>query len=63
MIFGSKTLITGQFRHSGEEHNHMMKAMQYIITAIYEIVNLAHEERDWATFDFAQWFVKEPIEE
>lgn len=32
-------------------------------TAIYEIVNIAHEERDWATYNFAQWFVKEQIEE
>ncbi|MBA6154203.1 ferritin [Gelidibacter gilvus] len=32
-------------------------------TAIYEIVNLAHEERDWATYNFAQWFVKEQMEE
>lgn len=31
--------------------------------AIYDIVNLAHEERDWATYNFAQWFVKEQIEE
>lgn len=31
--------------------------------AIYEIVNLAHEEKDWATYNFAQWFVKEQIEE
>ncbi len=31
--------------------------------AIYEIVNLAHSEKDWATFNFAQWFVKEQIEE
>lgn len=32
-------------------------------TAIYGIVNLALEERDWATYNFAQWFVKEQIEE
>ncbi|RMA66161.1 ferritin [Ulvibacter antarcticus] len=32
-------------------------------TAIYGIVNLAHEEKDWATYNFAQWFVKEQIEE
>ncbi|MGC1633146.1 MAG: ferritin [Gelidibacter sp.] len=87
------------FRHSGEERNHMMKVMRYIMqrggtvkitaikeppadptnlqdcfektfkhevdntTAIYEIVNLAHQEGDWATFNFAQWFVKEQIEE
>lgn len=31
--------------------------------AIYAIVNLSHEERDWATYNFAQWFVKEQIEE
>lgn len=30
---------------------------------IDKIVNLAHEEKDWATFNFAQWFVKEQIEE
>ena len=32
-------------------------------TAIYGIVNLAMEEKDWATWNFAQWFVKEQIEE
>ena len=87
------------FRHVGEERDHMMKVIQYIMerggtvkitaikgppkdpnnlqdcfekafkheventTAIYGIVNLAHEERDWATYNFAQWFVKEQIEE
>lgn len=30
---------------------------------INKIVNLAHEERDWATFNFGQWFVQEQIEE
>lgn len=30
---------------------------------IDKIVNLAHEEKDWATFSFGQWFVKEQIEE
>ncbi len=30
---------------------------------IDEIVHLAHEEKDWATFSFGQWFVKEQIEE
>lgn len=32
-------------------------------TAIYEIVNLSQKEKDWATWNFAQWFVKEQIEE
>lgn len=31
--------------------------------SIYEIVNLSMEEKDWATWNFAQWFVKEQIEE
>lgn len=31
--------------------------------AIYAIVNLAFEEKDWATWNFGQWFVKEQIEE
>jgi ferritin len=30
---------------------------------IDKIVNLAHKEKDWATFSFGQWFVKEQIEE
>lgn len=30
---------------------------------IDKIVNLAHAEGDWATFNFGQWFVKEQIEE
>lgn len=32
-------------------------------TAIYSIAELAQEEKDWATWNFAQWFVKEQIEE
>lgn len=31
--------------------------------AIYGIVSLAQKEKDWATFNFGQWFVKEQIEE
>lgn len=32
-------------------------------TAIYKIVDLAMEQKDWATWNFGQWFVKEQIEE
>jgi ferritin len=32
-------------------------------TAIYGIVDLAMQQKDWATWNFAQWFVKEQIEE
>ena len=31
--------------------------------AIYKIVNSSLEEKDWATWNFMQWFVKEQIEE
>lgn len=31
--------------------------------AIYKIVELALEEKDWPTWNFLQWFVKEQIEE
>lgn len=32
-------------------------------TAIYNIVTVTQDEKDWATYNFAQWFVKEQIEE
>jgi len=44
----------------------LRKTLQHEIdnsTSINAIVNLAHEEKDWATFNFGQWFVKEQIEE
>lgn len=31
--------------------------------SIYKIVELAQEEKDWASWNFLQWFVKEQIEE
>ena len=30
---------------------------------IYQLADLAHAEKDWATLNFAQWFVKEQVEE
>jgi ferritin len=32
-------------------------------TSIYNIVNMAMAEKDWATWNFIQWFVKEQTEE
>lgn len=32
-------------------------------TAIYKIVKMSHDEEDWATWNFMQWFVKEQTEE
>jgi ferritin len=31
--------------------------------AIYKLVKMSHDEEDWATWNFMQWFVKEQIEE
>ena len=31
--------------------------------AIYSVAKMAHNEEDWATWNFMQWFVKEQIEE
>jgi ferritin len=31
--------------------------------SIYNIVNMSMEEKDWATWNFMQWFVKEQTEE
>ena len=31
--------------------------------AVYKLVKMSHDEEDWATWDFMQWFVKEQIEE
>ena len=44
----------------------LQKTLQHEIdnsVGINEIVNLAHEENDWACVSFGQWFVKEQIEE
>lgn len=87
------------FRHSGEERNHMMKIVEYILKrggevrvtlipappqnptsinncfekvfehevdntkAIYKVAKMSHDEEDWATWNFMQWFVKEQTEE
>jgi len=31
--------------------------------AIYKLVRMSHDEGDWATWNFLQWFVKEQVEE
>ena len=31
--------------------------------AIYKLVKMSHDEEDWATWSFMQWFVKEQTEE
>lgn len=44
----------------------LQKTLQHEIDnskSIDTIVNLALEEKDWATFNFGQWFVQEQIEE
>lgn len=31
--------------------------------AIYKVAKMSHDEDDWATWNFMQWFVKEQVEE
>jgi len=31
--------------------------------SVYKLVKMSHDEEDWATWNFMQWFVKEQIEE
>ncbi len=31
--------------------------------AVYKVAKLSHEEEDWATWNFMQWFVNEQVEE
>ena len=31
--------------------------------AVYKLVKVSHEEEDWATWSFMQWFVQEQVEE
>ena len=47
----------------GECLNNILKHEIENSKEIDKIVNLAHEEKDWATFNFGQWFVQEQIEE
>ena len=47
-------------------HDCLQKTLQHEIDnskSIDAIVNQALEEKDWATFNFGQWFVREQIEE
>lgn len=50
-------------KNIGECLNNVLKHEIENSKEIDKIVNLAHEEKDWATFNFGQWFVKEQIEE
>ncbi len=36
---------------------------QYVTSEIHKIVSLAEEEKDYATIEMIQWFVKEQVEE
>ena len=66
---GGRVRITGIDEPANDPENLqecLEKVFQHEVDnteAIYEIVNLAQEEKDWATWNFGQWFVKEQIEE
>ncbi|THB67325.1 MAG: ferritin [Gammaproteobacteria bacterium] len=39
------------------------KHEQFVTKSINDLVSTAYEEKDWATFNFLQWFVEEQVEE
>ena len=54
----------------GEDPQHVQDCFEKVFAqevgntqAIYNIVNKSFEEKDWATWSFMQWFVKEQVEE
>lgn len=66
---GAKPEIT-EIPHPGEDpinvNDCFEKVFQYEVKnteSIYNIVNMAMAEKDWITWNFLQWFVKEQTEE
>jgi ferritin len=66
---GAKVVVT-QIPGPGENPVSMQdcfeKVFKYEVentTNIYDILNLSLAEKDWATWNFLQWFVKEQTEE
>lgn len=66
---GGKPVITAM-KSTSKDPKNMTECFNQVFkheventTAIYKIVDLALEEKDWATWNFLQWFVEEQIEE
>lgn len=66
---GGKPTVTGQSATPKDPQN-MTDCFNLVFKheventeKIYNLVNMAFEEKDWATWNFLQWFVKEQIEE
>lgn len=66
---GGKPTITAQ-KATGKDPKNLTDCFNLVFKheventeKIYNLVNMAFEEKDWATWNFLQWFVKEQIEE
>ena len=66
---GGKPTVTGQSTTPKDPQN-MTDCFNLVFKheventqKIYKLVDMAFEEKDWATWNFLQWFVKEQIEE
>ena len=66
---GGKPKVTGQ-RTTPKDPQNMTDCFNLVFKheventeKIYKLVDMAFEEKDWATWNFLQWFVKEQIEE
>ena len=66
---GGRVSVTA-IPHPGPNPENMNDCFEKVFTSeventgkIYEIVNMSMAEKDWATWNFMQWFVKEQTEE
>ncbi|TWI96750.1 ferritin [Mucilaginibacter frigoritolerans] len=66
---GAKVTVT-EIPHPGPDPKSVNDCFEKVFQSeientksIYNIVNMSFEEKDWATWNFMQWFVKEQTEE
>jgi ferritin len=66
---GAKVVVT-EIPAPGPDPMNMQECFENVFkyeventTKIYDIVNMSMAEKDWATWNFLQWFVKEQTEE
>jgi ferritin len=64
------TVTVAEIPHPGPDPSNVNDCFEKVFQSeventqsIYDIVNLSFEEKDWATWNFMQWFVKEQTEE
>lgn len=62
-VLGAIPAPPREFESISDLFQRVYKHECHVTESINKIVNAAHDERDWATFNFLQWFVTEQVEE